>query len=284
MNEFPIRKGLAEVFAAEVITDDDAVYLAGEPFHVIPAGQMTRDTERESTLIWFDDSVYDEAGTEGATNVQISGASIREPGIARLLGKDIDSTTGAVLDSGDYVNKYYALCGRTKNNDGTYTYFWFLKGTFSVESQEDETENDTTDWKGTTITYKAMKTKHVFTNGKHEKKITIDTFYSKVKNGKDWKAQVVTPDNLATICEKIIPLTGITLSDSTATVAAEGTKQLTATLSPAGATGTVSWYTSDAAVATVSATGLVTGVSAGTAIITAVCDNFAASCTVTVTE
>ena len=284
MGKFTLRRGLSEVFAAEVLVDNENTYSTGATFHLIPAGRMSRDVNRDVTDNWFDDNVFAQSGTEGATDVAIEGASVRETDLAEILGKDIDSTTGAVLDAGEYVEKYYALGGKTKNIDGTETYFWFMKGTFSVGTQEDKTEDDTTDTNGTTLNFKAIKTIHKFTDGKRRKKVHIDTYTTQIKSEKTWTAQVVTPDNLATICEKIIPLTGITLSDSTATVAADGTKQLTATLAPTGATGTVSWYTTDAAVATVSATGLVTGVSAGTAIITAVCDNFAASCTVTVTE
>lgn len=60
------------------------------------------------------------------------------------------------------------------------------------------------------------------------------------------------------------------------------TKTLTATLAPAEATGTIAWYTSNAAVATV-ADGVITAQTEGTATITAVCGGLAATCAVTVT-
>ena len=78
--------------------------------------------------------------------------------------------------------------------------------------------------------------------------------------------------------------TGITLSKSTATVEAGKRLQLTATVTPdSAADKSVTWTTSASAVATVSG-GIVTGVSAGMATITATTANgLTAACTVTVT-
>lgn len=58
----------------------------------------------------------------------------------------------------------------------------------------------------------------------------------------------------------------------------------TATPTPANASGTTTWASSDPAVATVSASGLVTGVSAGTATITATRGGKTDTCAVAVTE
>ena len=74
---------------------------------------------------------------------------------------------------------------------------------------------------------------------------------------------------------------GLTLDKSTASVAHGSTTQLTATTTPAG--GHVLWGTSDPSKATVDAAGLVTGVAAGSATITAYFGGLTASCTVTVT-
>lgn len=76
----------------------------------------------------------------------------------------------------------------------------------------------------------------------------------------------------------------INLDKSTATVAAESTTSLTATVSPAGSA--VTWKSSDTSIATVS-NGTVTGVAAGTATITATITvnevPYSAQCVVTVT-
>ncbi len=77
------------------------------------------------------------------------------------------------------------------------------------------------------------------------------------------------------------PITGISLKSSTL-IAVGGTETLTPTFTPAGSTPSVKWTSSDESVATVSSSGVVTGVARGTATITATVGPYSASCTVTV--
>jgi glycosidase len=93
--------------------------------------------------------------------------------------------------------------------------------------------------------------------------------------------RVLTNANVATV-----PVTGVTVSPTTASIAAGLTRQLTATVSPSNATNqNINWTTSNSSIATVSATGLVTAIAAGTATITATTadQNKTATCAVTVT-
>ena len=73
------------------------------------------------------------------------------------------------------------------------------------------------------------------------------------------------------------------LLPSAATVAAGSTLQLTAALQPFGVDGEISWASATTGKATVSSSGLVTGVSSGSSVITATSGGYSASCTVTVT-
>ncbi len=83
-----------------------------------------------------------------------------------------------------------------------------------------------------------------------------------------------------------VAVTGVSVSPSGASINVGATQQLTATISPTNATNkNVTWTSSNAAVATVSTAGLVTGVAAGTATITVTTADGAktATCAVTVT-
>ena len=83
---------------------------------------------------------------------------------------------------------------------------------------------------------------------------------------------------------EVVPVTGITLDKTTASVEAGKSLTLTATVTPDNATDkTVTWTTSDQSVATVDLTGIVIGIKAGTATITAKAGEKTATCTVTVT-
>jgi uncharacterized protein YjdB len=83
------------------------------------------------------------------------------------------------------------------------------------------------------------------------------------------------------------PVTGISVSPTTASIPAGSTQQLTATILPSNATNkTVVWTTSNPLVATVNSNGLVSGVAVGTADITARSEdgNFTATASVNVIQ
>lgn len=69
--------------------------------------------------------------------------------------------------------------------------------------------------------------------------------------------------------EAVVAVTGVTVSPATSSVVVGSTRQITPTVAPADATNkAVTYSSSNTAVATVNASGLVTGVSAGSAVIT----------------
>lgn len=206
MTDHVLKRGLRAIYAAEVLSDTEEKIEYGTPFHLIPAGEMTRNTDNESINVWLDNTTFDTFGKEAATEVQITGAALRPALIARITGKEIDDATGAILDAGEYSPKYFALGGETNNTDGTDELFWFAKGTFLVPEQVDKTQDESTDYNGMTLNYSAVRTKALYErNGKKKtnKRVVIDTATSKVKDGQEWTKQVVTPANIAEIVEKI---------------------------------------------------------------------------------
>ena len=79
-------------------------------------------------------------------------------------------------------------------------------------------------------------------------------------------------------------VSGLLMNTATASVAVGETIQLKAIPMPFGVdAGTVTWASGTAAKATVSTSGVVTGVASGSSVITATCNGFTAQCTVTVT-
>jgi len=227
MSEFVLKRGLKNVFAAEILTDnneDGGGYTTGNPFHLIPAGEMSRTVDSEKVDIYYDDTVFATVGREAATEVSITGAALRPDLLAAINNKDVDATTGAVVDSGEYSPKYFALGGEAENTDGTTELFWFLKGTFAIPEQADKTKDDTTDTNGMTLTFSAVQTKHVFSlKNKVAKRVVIDTSITELKSSQSWTAQVVTPDNLSTICQKIVATTTETTPPAETTEPAETT-------------------------------------------------------------
>lgn len=211
MGKFILKRGLKNLYAAEVTADTESTLTYGTPFKLTAAGEMTRTVDSEKLDVWFDDTVFDTFGKENATEISITGAALRAEDIAKLTGKHVDSTTGGVIDSGAFAPKYYALIGQTEATDGTIQYFSFLKGTFAIPDENDKTKDDTTDYNGMTLTFSAIRTVHEFTIGTATdacKAVHADTASSHLKaltggtGTADWFAQVVTPDNIGTIIEK----------------------------------------------------------------------------------
>jgi uncharacterized protein YjdB len=95
-----------------------------------------------------------------------------------------------------------------------------------------------------------------------------------------------TADCVVTVVTSAVPVTGVTLNKSSTSLNAGGSEYLVPAITPSGATNqNVTWATSNASAATVSADGMVTAVAAGTATITVttVDGNNTAACNVTVT-
>ena len=76
---------------------------------------------------------------------------------------------------------------------------------------------------------------------------------------------------------------GLQMNTATASIVGTGTVQLQAIPLPYGVEGEITWASATTSKATVSSSGLVTGVTAGSSVITATCKGYTAQCTVTVT-
>ena len=99
------------------------------------------------------------------------------------------------------------------------------------------------------------------------------------------KAGDKTATCTVTVSKKVIPVTSVTLNKTSLALTEQETFQLAATVSPDNATDkTVTWSSSNTAVATVSSNGLLTAVQEGSATITAKAGDKTATCTVTVSK
>lgn len=201
--KFGMLKGLSEIFICEIEDTAEAYTPKGEPQQLIPAGEMTASKSIEKAQFYFDNAMWAEAGMEAPTELSLIGAAVRPAFLAWLEGKKVDAETGAIIDDGDWHNKFYAISGKKDYTDGTSEYFWFLKASFGGAEEAAKTKDNSTDANGATLPFTAYSTIHKFAaDGKHAKVVRIDTATTKITAEKSWTAQVVTPDNLSEICEK----------------------------------------------------------------------------------
>ena len=201
--KFGLLRGLSDIFICEITDTEEAYTPVGTPEKLIPAGELTVGKSVDKAQTYFDNNLFAEVGKESPSDLSIVGAAVRSAFLAWIEGKTVDAATGAVLDDGDWHSKYFAISGKKDYTDGTSEYFWFNKCSYNGAEETGKTEDDTTDSAGMTLPFTAYKTKHKFTNGKGSKVVRIDTATSKLIDKAVWTAQVVTPDNLSAVCEKI---------------------------------------------------------------------------------
>lgn len=201
--KFGLLRGLSDIFICEITDTEEAYTPVGTPEKLIPAGELTISKSNEKAQTYFDNNLYAEVGKEAPSELSIVGAAVRAAFIAWIEGKTVDAATGAVLDDGDWHSKFFAISGKRDYTDGTSEYFWFNKCSFNGAEETGKTEDDSTDSAGMTLPFVAYKTIHKFTNGKSSKVVKIDTATTKLLANAKWTDQVVTPDNLSDICEKV---------------------------------------------------------------------------------
>lgn len=189
-------RGVDNLVFAEVVQDDLDGYETGPVKHLSAVAEISKTTEVSSTVKYYDNAPAIVIGGEGADEITITCAIPDLQTYAEIIGKDIDSETGAMIDS-ERVTKYFALGYRFKKTDGTYRYVWRLKGTFSIPDESSKTEDDGTDSTNIELTYTGIATTYVFAkNNKKSKGLVVDdTLNSKADISKFFDA-VTTPDML----------------------------------------------------------------------------------------
>ena len=197
------RRGLAKIHIAEIVTDTAEKFETGEIKRILAAAEMTTTVEQDKTVIWLDNKPVVTIGREGNSEITLNGSALFDAVQAELFGKEIDPETGAIMDSGDFVEKYFAFGAEIGNHQSKPTLVWFLKTSFSIPDEGSKTEDESTDWNGSELTLSAQKTIHEFAKtGKSCKRILLDPSTSELAEDADWFAQVVTPDNASTVMKK----------------------------------------------------------------------------------
>ena len=188
-------RGVDNLVAAEVTNDGDA-YETGEVFPVAPVAEISKTTETGSETKYYDNLPALVINSEGSDEIELTVALPDLATYAKLVGKEIDTATGAMID-GEREPKYYALGYRFKKTDGTYRYVWRLKGMFGIPDETSATEDDGTDSNNMELVYTGISTSHKFTKSKKPAKAVVidDTPTSKADISAFFTA-VTTPDNL----------------------------------------------------------------------------------------
>lgn len=280
MNQAEFR-GCDNFVCAKITKDDSTGYTTASVVEVAPIASVAKTTENSSETHYYDNTGMITVNAVGADTVTFVVPALILAKLALVTGGTIDPLTGAYM-SNDDNDDWFAVGYRIKLTDGTYRYVWRLKGRFTgVPDENSNTESNNVDTNNQQVVFTGSKTVYEFTNGGRRRDVVIDERDGKCNLSTFFDA-VVTPDNMAALA--LASVTALSILPTTDSVEVGSTSTITATVTATGGlTVLPRWASSNPEVATVDQDGVVTGISAGTAIITATAGAKSAACTVTVT-
>ena len=259
-------RGVSDAVYAKVLRDDLDGLEFGEVKDFAGVSEIGKTTESNNEAHYYDNIPAVIISSTGADTLAINTAGIPLDILADITGQYYDAATGMFVEQ-ERDPGYYAFGYRTQKTDGTEVLVWRLKGSFSIPTTTNATQDAGTTANGQTLNYTGISTIHKFTKtGKPAKAVNLDTSGNLVDTS-DFFDDVQTPDTITS--STVIPVSGVGLAPSESTLTVGDTIQLVATVYPVNATNKAVTYTSsDSEVASVSETGLVTALSAGTTTIT----------------
>lgn len=228
MNEYGEFVGVDSLYYAPVQTDTEAAYVAGTPQYLAPAAEIAGGAATNSTPTFYDNLPSDIYVNEGVTNLNITIKGIPAELAAFLLGKDYDSASGRVYDSGKPNPPVLALGFRfEKGPNENYRYYWYLKGRFVGGNEEATSRGENVTVKTYQLTFAAITTVHKWTvNGKVKplKRIFAETT-DEAFDPDGWFEAVQTPDTTSAPSE--IALSTIVPADDAPSIAVNSAVVLT---------------------------------------------------------
>ena len=153
--------GVDQIYYALVVTDTLAAYAAGSPSIFAPAMTISQAPKTNSKVQYADNQPYDSMSAEGETELDVEITGLPLDIQAEILGRVYDAVNARLYDNGGTA-PYVALGFRAKKSDGTFRYYWFLKGMFAAPPEEQATQTDTPDPKSTKLKFTAIRTIHQF--------------------------------------------------------------------------------------------------------------------------
>lgn len=255
MNENKVKFGLKNVHAAkltETVIDGVTHYTYGTPKRIPGAVSLSLDMQGGLSPFYADDTkyyvTYSHTGYEGDLEI----AEVPEWFSEDIFG-DTKDANGVLIETGKNQPAPFAFLFEF-DGDVRATRHVLYNCTATRPAIASATKEDTTEPQTSTMTISASPRQ----DDSIHAKITKDTDASTYNGWYGAVYETVAP----------VMVSDIELSDNAIEVAVDGTETLTATVTPSGATNpAVKWETSDATVATVDGNGVVTGKSAGDAII-----------------
>src|SRR5512139_1460245 len=196
--EYKSTIGVTSLYCASITEDSATAYSAGTPAYFAPVAEIGAEPAVNRETQYADDNPYDTFVSEGETTLTMTVTGIPPEMLATVLGKTFDATTGRVYDTGA-VPPDYALGFKSLKSNGSYRYYWYLKGKFSAPSETFLTDSDTPNPQTTEIIYTAVRTtyQHDVGSTNEEVKRVWGDADTDAFDGSTWFSQVQVPGVVA---------------------------------------------------------------------------------------
>ena len=162
--EYKSRIGLDKLYYAVITTDSASAYTAGTPEYLAPAASATQAPTVNTETQYADDQAYDVMTSEGATTITLTVTGVPLETLAEITGKVFDSVNGRMYETNE-VAPYCALGFRALKSNGSYRYYWFLKGTFTMPDENAVTKGESPDPQTQELTFSAIHSVFKFDTG-----------------------------------------------------------------------------------------------------------------------
>lgn len=275
-------RGIRGLVYAKVISDTTDGISYGTVKALAGTSQLTKSTATSNEAHYYDNVPAVVITGVGADTVTADVSAIPLETIADLTGQYYDSATGLFVEK-DGNAPYVAIGYVTTKTDGTDVYVWRNKCKATLGDTTHQTKDAGTTANGQQVTFTGVATTYQFSTvnaGAKAVYIETDNNPSGITE-QAFFASVQTPDTIG----GTVDVVGVGVAPAAATIAVGATIQAIATVIPTNATNrNITWsVTSGDSYASVSENGLITGLAAGVATVTATTSDGSYTDSITVT-
>ena len=254
-------RGVEGLVYAEVIQDTADGYITGTVKPLAGVAEISKTTETSSDTKFYDNVPAIVIDAQGADTLTITTDVIPYDVLADINGQYYDESTGMLVEQ-ESVSKYFAIGYVTETTSHQRILVWRLKGKFNIPDSDHITKDNGTDSNGQELTYTGINTTYKFVKTSRTAK-AVNVPESEKVDTSNFFDSVQTPDTVGGT-----PTPSVSVVPSRTSVGEGKTVALNAYVVPTGTA--VTWSTTDTDYVKVnSATGVVTGVAAGSGTVTA---------------
>ncbi len=185
-----------------VLEDSVEKYEAGKPEYLAPVAEVTHESNTTPNKRYYDGVLRFVDMVDGDGNVKIIVSGVPYSKAAELTGKYYNKDTGELYDAGTPKDTpWRTLSGRMELAGGEYRYFNYLKGKFSLGSEQARTKEDNITVNTTELTFTPAVTIHEFQLDADTvggvKAVKADTTDEKFTKKDTWFDKIQTPPEVS---------------------------------------------------------------------------------------